>query len=609
MSLEKLEKPDNYKEVPALQDGETVYAQDHNQIIANIEKIKGGKPNEAPVSNIKELKDILDGILNKKALTASHISFDNEEAKLTYKKYNFPKFKTNIETINLVLTDEERTNEYTAVIEKEGNDYRIKAIISNCHVNKIVCLIIKSVNGQEELELKYNVLSQFFNINNMIYRLAPNECQISNIDSTLVFNISIQSTELLLTIAKAEFPTEIAEGNYNIVLDIKNKQLNKLDTNIYFLLIGSLTPFKLEIVKKDDNQIRFKGHYICKSSLIHPTCYSPILENYFNIIDSNDNLINTDGIISSSGKPKKFGFMRYKNKANTYYLKIVNQDGSELEADEIIMFDLIPDKNAEVEVKEKVIETVQDAIEALNKDIDLDYFEAKPQPEPQEEVSNFEIVSYFLNSPMVDNKVEDCSKLSLVKNADNSYSLKGNIKLYEDTNRSSYMIIKTTNTINTIGGNIKNIIPAIITDNLYVVSLAHENYIYLNMQKINENPVIEESFDNIKLIDTNIVLFNNKVVNEISVSKVSDDFGIVYEDGNYKIKGQLTFSNEETNFTAITNNGISDFFENNEEYSINTNEGTLKAIYHRNNNIMCGLEFQGNAGTTYNIDWVLPKQI
>lgn len=599
-----LEKPDIYKEVHALQGGETVYAEDHNQIIANIEKIKGGKPNEAPISNIKELKDILDGILNKKALTASHISFDNEEAKLTYKKYNFPKFKTNIETINLVLTDEERTNEYTAVIEKEGNDYRIKAIISNCHVNKIVCLIIKSVNGKEELELKYNVLSQFFNINNMIYRLAPNECQISNIDSTLVFNISIQSTELLLTIAKAEFPTEIEEGNYNIVLDIKNKQLNKLETNIYFLLIGNLTPFKLEIVKKDDNKIRFKGHYIWKSSILNPTCYSPILENYFNIIDSSDNLIDTDGIISSSGKPKKFGFMRYKNKANTYYLKIANQDGSELEADEIIMFDLIPDKNAEVEVKEKVIETVQDAIEALS-DAYGDDFDSPLE----EEISNFEIVSYFLNSPMVDNKVEDCSKLSLVKNADNSYSLKGNIKLYEDTNRSSYMIIKTTTTINTIGCNIKNIIPAIITDNLYVVSLAHENYIYLNMQKINENPVIEESFDNIKLIDTNIVLFNNKVVNEISASKVSDDFGIVYEDGNYKIKGQLTFSNEETNFTAITNNGISDFFENNEEYSINTNEGTLKAIYHRNNNIMCVLQFQGNAGTTYNIDWVLPKQI
>lgn len=598
-----LEKPDIYKEVQTLQDGETVYAQDHNQIIENIEKIKGGKPNEAPISNIKELKDILDGILNKKALTASHISFDNEEAKLTYKKYNFPKFKTNIETINLVLTDEERTNEYTAVIEKEGNDYRIKAIISNCHVNKIVCLIIKSVNGQEELELKYNVLSQFFNINNMIYRLAPNECQISNIDSTLVFNISIQSTELLLTIAKAEFPTEIAEGNYNIVLDIKNKQLNKLETNIYFLLIGNLTPFKLEIVKKDDNKIRFKGHYIWKSSILNPTCYSPILENYFNIIDSSDNLINTDGITSSSGKPKKFGFMRYKNKANTYYLKIANQDGSELEADEIIMFDLIPDKNAEVEVKEKVIETVQDAIEALS-DAYGDDFDSPLE----EEISNFEIVSYFLNSP-IDNKVEDCSKLSLVKNADNSYSLKGNIKLYEDANSSSSMIIKTTNTINTIGCNIKNIIPAIMTDNLYVASLAHENYIYIIIQKVNENPLIEESFDDIKLIDSNIVLFNNKVVNEISVSKVSDDFGIVYEDGNYKIKGQLTFPNEETNFTSITNNGISDFFENNEEYSINTNEGTLKAIYHRNNNIMCVLEFQGNAGTTYNIDWVLPKQI
>lgn len=598
-----LEKPDIYKEVHALQGGETVYAEDHNQIIANIEKIKGGKPNEAPISNIKELKDILDGILNKKALTASHISFDNEEAKLTYKKYNFPKFKTNIETINLVLTDEERTNEYTAVIEKEGNDYRIKAIISNCHVNKIVCLIIKSVNGQEELELKYNVLSQFFNINNMIYRLAPNECQISNIDSTLVFNISIQSTELLLTIAKAEFPTEIAEGNYNIVLDIKNKQLNKLETNIYFLLIGNLTPFKLEIVKKDDNKIRFKGHYIWKSSILNPTCYSPILENYFNIIDSNNNLINTDGITSSSGKPKKFGFMRYKNKANTYYLKIANQDGSELEADEIIMFDLILDKNAKVEVKEKVIETVQDAIEALS-----DAYGDDLDSPLEEEISNFEIVSYFLNSP-IDNKVEDCSKLSLVKNADNSYSLKGNIELYKNANSSSSMIIKTANTINTIGCDIKNIIPYTMTDNLIVVTLAHENYIYLNIQKLNENPLIEESFDDIKLIDSNIVLFNNKLVNEMSSTKVSDDFGIVYEGGKYKIKGQLTFSNEEASFNSITNNGISDFFENNEEYSINTNEGTLKAIYHRNNNIMCGLEFQGNAGTTYNIDWVLPKQI
>ena len=598
-----LEKPDIYKEVHALQGGETVYAEDHNQIIANIEKIKGGKSNEAPISNIKELKDILNGILNKKALTASHISFDNEEAKLTYKKYNFPKFKTNIETINLVLTDEERTNEYTAVIEKEGNDYRIKAIISNCHVNKIVCLIIKTVNGQEELELKYNVLSQFFNINNMIYRLAPNECQISNIDSTLVFNISIQSTELLLTIAKAEFPTEIAEGNYNIVLDIKNKQLNKLETNIYFLLIGNLTPFKLEIVKKDDNQIRFKGHYIWKSSILNPTCYSPILENYFNIIDSSDNLINTDGITSSSGKPKKFGFMRYKNKANTYYLKIANQDGSELEADEIIMFDLIPDKNAKVEVKEKVIETVQDAIEALS-----DAYGDDLDSPLEEEISNFEIVSYFLNSP-IDNKVEDCSKLSLVKNADNSYSLKGNIELYEDANSSSSMIIKTINTINTIGCNIKNIIPYTKTDNLYIASLAYDNYIYLMIQKVNENPVIEESFDNIKLIDSNIVLFNNKLVNEMSSTKVSDDFGIVYEGGKYKIKGQLTFSNEEASFNSITNNGISDFFENDEEYSINTNEGTLKAIYHRNNNIMCMLEFQGNAGTTYNIDWVLPKQI
>ncbi|PTY39493.1 hypothetical protein [Brachyspira hampsonii] len=362
-----LEKPENYKEVPALQDGETVFAEDHNQILANIEKLKGGKPNEVPVSNLKELKTLLNDILSGKTLTAAQVTFDNEEAKLIYKKYNFPKFKTNIKTINLVLTDENGSSEYTAVIEKEENHYRMKSIINNFTANKMVCLIIKSINGNEDLYYKYSVLGQFFDINkNTIYELDSDECIISDMDCPFVFNLSVNASNLVLSIVKSNFQIEIPNTNYNIILNIKNKQLNKLDSNIYFLFIGSINPFKLKLIKTDNNKIKLRGHYIYKTSLIPPICYSPILENYFNIISDNNELINTEGITSSSGKPKKFGFMKYNNIPKTYYLQIHNEDNSEIDTNEIITFDLTPDKNAEAEVKEKVIETVQDAIEALS---------------------------------------------------------------------------------------------------------------------------------------------------------------------------------------------------------------------------------------------------
>lgn len=600
-----LTKPKDYKEVSTLQDGETVYAQDHNQIIANIEKLKGGKPNEAPVSNIKELKEILDKLTKNGSLDASSIYFDNTKAQLKYIKYNFPKFKLDIpEKYEIIFTDGEGKRVCQAFIENlNDGTYRFNSNISNYYCNIGFGGRIMSVSAFNTPEEMYSILSQFFDVNiNKVYNLDRDEVSLSTIsEEDIFFNISINNRELCFFIIIKN--KDLAANNYNIFLNIKNRLLNKLDRNLFFS--NNLQPpfFRLELVRKD-NKVKVIGAYQHISSTSPLICYSPILEKYFNILDNNDDLINTDGITSSSGKPKKFGFIRYNDQPYIYRLKIANQDGTSISKNEIITFDLTPDKNAEIEVKEKVIENIQDAIEALS-DAYADDF-ASPL---EEEISNFEIVSYLFNSPIVDNKVKDCSQLSLVKNGDNSYSLKGNIKLYEDANSSSSMIIKTTNTINTIGCNIKNIISYTMTDNLYVVSLAYDNYIYIMIQKINENPVIEESFDNIKLIDSNIALFNNKVLNEMSSTKVSDDFGIVYEDGKYKIKGQLIFSNEETSFNSITNNGISDFFENNEEYSINTNEGTLKAIYHRNNNIMCVLEFQGNAGTTYNIDWVLPKQI
>ena len=43
-----LEKPKEYKEVKSRQNDDTIYAEDINQIISNIELIKGGSSDEAP---------------------------------------------------------------------------------------------------------------------------------------------------------------------------------------------------------------------------------------------------------------------------------------------------------------------------------------------------------------------------------------------------------------------------------------------------------------------------------------------------------------------------------------------------------------------------------
>ena len=75
-----LSKPNEYKEVSAKQSEETVYAEDINQIISNIEKIKGGEADEAPVSDIKDLDSrlkTLEGGSSSAVSNAGGISFDN----------------------------------------------------------------------------------------------------------------------------------------------------------------------------------------------------------------------------------------------------------------------------------------------------------------------------------------------------------------------------------------------------------------------------------------------------------------------------------------------------------------------------------------------------
>ncbi|MCZ9920391.1 peptidase [Brachyspira hyodysenteriae] len=408
-----LEKPENYKEVPALQDGEIVFAEDHNQTIANIEKLKGGKPNEAPVSNIKELKDILDKIITNNSLNASSIYFDNQNAQLKYIKYNFPKFKLDIsEKYYIRFFDEKGSQEHSAVIEKQyDGTYRFKSTstLSNYYCNTAFSGIVSSINGFRTLAGMYSLVSQFFTVDNITTsKLHKEEFIISRIgEKDFELYVTIYNNLLMFIVMPKEYPAPdnpskiIQEGNYNIYFNIKNRVLNRLDRNIFFSNNFQNPFFRLELIRYE-NKIKFVGAYRYINNASSLICYSPILEKYFNIIDNENNLVNTSGITSTSGKAKKFGFIRYNNESTTYYLKIANQDGSDIEENEIITFDLTPDKNAEVEVKEKVIETVQDAIEALSDSYngDFDSEPTDPTPEPPEETNiyTFEKTTFTLET-------------------------------------------------------------------------------------------------------------------------------------------------------------------------------------------------------------------
>ncbi|MDA0005040.1 hypothetical protein [Brachyspira hyodysenteriae] len=140
-----LSKPNEYNEVPAQQGEATVYAEDINQIISNIEKLKGGQANEAPISNIKELKERLDNLEqgsgsggNIDNISADKVSFNNDNANLDFSsKYDFPKFKNELKEIYEIklITDYSINNVshindvqdvYNLTLEKSENKYILK---------------------------------------------------------------------------------------------------------------------------------------------------------------------------------------------------------------------------------------------------------------------------------------------------------------------------------------------------------------------------------------------------------------------------------------------------------------------------------------------------
>ena len=95
------------------------------------------------------------------------------------------------------------------------------------------------------------------------------------------------------------------------------------------------------------------------------------------------------------------------------------------------------------------------------------------------------------------------------------------------------------------------------------------------------------------------------MVNVPALAELSEDFGIYYDNGKYKLKGKITLLNQQ--ITTTVNIGMSDFFENGETYTIATDKNlSIKATFTNMYNGM--LNISGVSSQTYNLDWELPKQ-
>lgn len=221
------------------------------------------------------------------------------------------------------------------------------------------------------------------------------------------------------------------------------------------------------------------------------------------------------------------------------------------------------------------------------------------------DIYNFEKSSILMGeNTLQDNVTKDCANLTLVKNDDGSYSLKGNIELIENYSENSAVLIKTTNRVRK--KLTRNIIPIIIDqDNgIQLMPLYDENYLYLCI--FLNDTISSLNLDGIKIIDNKIVLFNNSMVNVTALAELSEDFGIYYDNGKYKLKGKITLLNQ--SITTTVNIGMSDFFENGETYTISTEKGNLYIVAIFTNMYNGMLTISGVASQTYNLDWELPKQ-
>lgn len=309
---------------------------------------------------------------------AANVTYDNSKTNLEYiSGYDFPKFKTPIaDTINLVITNADRSQEYPAAIKKqEDGSYRLNSSIDNYNVadsSLHILLYIKSIEGNSNSYQMYSAISQFFEFQNqdniIFYNLEKEECNISNIDANFKFVIASSSLIGILVVKQDE--TEFKQGNYNIRLNIKNRVLRNQDTNLF--VNNSSNLYTLSFIN-DNGNMKLTGQITANGRNTTAELvgfYSPIIENYFNLSSI---LVNTVGITSSSGKALKFCVVKsdtLNDNLALYMFSIAYQDESNIQEGDVFTFNLTPDKNAELEAVKGGVDNVQVLGEALNEKID-----------------------------------------------------------------------------------------------------------------------------------------------------------------------------------------------------------------------------------------------
>ncbi|MCZ9849616.1 hypothetical protein OFP75_14180 [Brachyspira hyodysenteriae] len=392
-----LSKPNEYNEVPAQQGEATVYAEDINQIISNIEKLKGGQANEAPISNIKELKERLDNLEqgagsggNIDNISADKVSFNNDNANLDFfSEYDFPKFKNELKEIYEIklITDYSINNVshindvqdvYNLTLEKSENKYILKGNLNYNNTSSnasTLSFYILSINGNNDFG---HIISEMFQFINSESNAKENEIVIEGLNN-LKYNFGFLYAIPIFQI-KNQDNSYFESKEYNITLNI---EIENIKNNQEFIPINNAGEWVSFLnIQNINGKAVMKGELIKHSGSLAVFSHFA-LENYFDIkTDQNDGYYVESGSMITSNKNKSLKYYIrkeindgselspiYANIPITfYYLEIKHTDNTDIENEEILTFNLTAPKNADVPKIEKE-KNIQNAIEVLNKKI------------------------------------------------------------------------------------------------------------------------------------------------------------------------------------------------------------------------------------------------
>ncbi|MDO6992885.1 hypothetical protein Q5M87_02575 [Brachyspira innocens] len=225
-----LSKPNEYKEVSARQSEETVYAEDINQIISNIEKIKGGQANEAPAATIKDLHERLLALESGSVIKPPSDTGETFEEEV----YSFEKTTLSLEmngetqTINSDIIED--VSNLSLIKNSDGTIY-LKGSLTLKSEGTAVIKINKTISGLNKrnfIVLSYGipVVLYLYYKDNYIYIILvttlkeiETEANIGNIkiyDNNIIAPIDPKYAEYLGAVITEYFGIYLINGKYRL---------------------------------------------------------------------------------------------------------------------------------------------------------------------------------------------------------------------------------------------------------------------------------------------------------------------------------------------------------------------------------------------------------